>query len=215
MKRIEEFSYEHHIIDPTLLDEELVRKMEQFPEFKIELHPELDKAKVIRFIVLFYDMAEEISKMFPDVMVRKLECATMAGFKRGKDRKFDEHVGNMLIGRNKEANRMIARYVKLSPEPDYPSYVSYQSMLMQQIVLSMATTEPKEIKEIRQNITDLNKQISVLTERMFRGDTSQALIKALYSSMEEEKLGIRPEDIAKALKDGTLDIGKGQYEEIG
>lgn len=214
MVSLREINFENHIIDPTLPDKRLVASMEKFPEFKAPLGA-LDKANVIRYIVLFYDMASELGKMWPDLFKRKLETAKLAGFKTGKGNKFSEDVADMLIGLNTDVNRMIVRYVKLSPEPDYPTYISYQSMLMQQIVASMKSTDAKEIKEIRQNITDLNKQISVLTGILFRGDDSGSLIKALYSSMEEDKLGIRPEDIAKALRDGTLDIGLGQYEEIG
>lgn len=212
--KIHEYDYENHLIDPTLPDEELVEKMEKFPEFKRPLDAALNKAKVIRFIVLFFDMAEELSVSHPDIMARKLFAAEVAGFERDADRRFSDEVALMLIGKNENVNRMIVRYVKLFPEPQYPSYVAYQAMLMQQMVASMNETDPKLVKEIRLNITDLNKQISALVEKIFRGDTSASLMKSLYSSMEEEKLGIRPEDVARALQDGTLDIGKGQYEEV-
>jgi len=211
--KIHDYDYENHLVDPTLPDEELIEKMEKFPEFKRPLDAPLDKAKVIRYIILFYDMAEELSQSHPDLMARKLYAADVAGFER-VDRKFSDEVAEMLIGGNANVNRMIVRYVQLFPEPEYPSYIAYQSMLMQQMAAAMGSSDPKIIKEIRQNITDLNKQISALAEKIFRGETTASLIKALYSSMQETKLGVRPEDIARAIKDGTLDIGKGQYEEV-
>ena len=213
MERLQDFDFENYLVDPTMDDKALVSTMEAFPEFKRPIDPAVNKAKVIRFIILFYDMAEELSSMYPDIMQRKLVAAELAGFERGEDNRFSDEVNNVLIGGDKNVNRMILRYIQLFDAPEYPSYIAYQSMLMQQIAFSMGTTDPKAVKEIRQNIADLNKQIEAIANKMFRGETTASLLGALYSSMQEEKLGIRPEDIARAIKDGTLKIGEGQYGE--
>lgn len=215
MAELRDFDYTNYRIDPLLPDREIISRMSIFPEFKVKLSPQLDKAKVIRYISLMYDMASEMGQVFPDLFKRKLEVAKMVNFKikniEGRAQ-FEPEVSEMLIGHNNFVNSMIMRYVRLFPDPDYATYVSYQSMLMQQISASMKATDAKDVKEIRNNIAGLSKEVSELSERIFRGDTSRDLVKKLYSSMDEEKLGLRPEDIAKALKDGNLNIGDGQYD---
>lgn len=215
MADLRDYDYTNFLIDPTLKDQELITRMGIFPEFDVTLTADLNKAKVIRYIALMYDMASEMGLVFPDLFKRKLGLAEMVNFKKTKQagsNRFHPDVSEMLIGQNDKVNSMIIRYVRLFPDPDYVTYVSYQSMLLQQISLSMTATDAKIVKEIRQNVSGLNKDIAVLAERIFRGDTSRDLIKKLYSSMEEEKIGLRPEDVAAALRDGKLKIGSGQYE---
>lgn len=211
---LQDYNFEDYLIDPTLPDDELIARFDQYDEFKTPLGKELPLYKVIRYIILMYDMYTEMGQIFPDIFLRKREVAQLAGFEMKKKagiKKFHPDVSQFLVNKNQFTTQMILRYVRMFNNPDYITYVSYWTMLTDQVLASMDPGDAQDVGRIRKNIQDLNRDISVLTTSIFKGDSSRELIKSLYASMEEEQLRLRPEDIANDIKDDKVDVAEGQW----
>lgn len=194
------------LVDPRSSNEVIMGRLQHYPEFKEPLP--FNKHATFRYIILMYDINNvEIQGLYPDYMTRKRSCAVMAGFTVTKNR-FSKDVEDALLGRNMEVNKMIIRYVRMFNNPEYVSYVSYWEMLIRNVELSMGEDEPRVITTIRQNIDNLRSQIGEITKNIFRGDDNENLRKQLYASMEEEKLKLRPEYMARVLQDKDLEFSE-------
>lgn len=192
-----------YLFSPTLKDKELAEALESYPEFQYQ---NFYLGKIIRYIILMYDIGNsEIQSMYPEYMTRKRECALMAGFKM-KEYRFSTDVEDILVCNNPDTNKMIIRYVRLFNNPDYVAYVSYWEMLVSEMLASMETSDSKVLKVIRDNISKLREELNQLSDNIFRGDSTHMLRKALYAEMESEKLHLRPEHIAKQIKEGDLKL---------
>jgi hypothetical protein len=204
MNKLEGIDGSKFLIDPLASNEVLLSKFKQYPEFREDLT--FDKYSGIRHIILMYDIHnDEVQALYPDYMSRKRSCAQLAGFELTKNR-FNEDVEQAILGKNPVFNSMILRYVRLFNNPDYVAYVSFWEMLVQNFSQSLAETDVKTINTIRTNIDGLRNQISVITKSIFRGDDSDELRKALYATMEEEKLKLRPEFMANQILKKQVDF---------
>jgi hypothetical protein len=184
----------------------LLARFNIYPEFKETLT--FNKVSAIRYIILMYDLNNsEIQALYPDYMTRKRSCAMMAGFTVTKNR-FAKEVEGAIIGMDQVFNRMIVRYIRLFNNPEYVSYVAYWEMLIKNVEMSMGEDNAQELTRIRGNIEGLRINIAKITEEVFRGDKTIELKKELYKSMEEERLALRPEDIAAAIQSKNLAFSK-------
>ena len=184
------------LYDP--LDENILVKLAKFNEFKVNFTG-VSKKQVVQYIILMYDKGnDDVRAEYPYYPQRKLEVARAVGLvpKKGKA---PAKLENILIGKNQDVNRMIVRYLTLFNDPDLIMLASYYAMYLQ---LNVESYSPDFDKNTIANIANVNKAIKELTENVFGGKDETELRQELYKSIEEESLGIRPEEIAEALKQG-------------
>ena len=199
------------LIDPQLKEKELKDSVKNYPEFKKPLSVPL--ACAIKYIILMYDISnQEVQSLYPDFGDRRRACAELAGFELTEEG-FDEEVELIILNSNPDFNGMVIRYVRMFNNPDYVPYVSYWNMLVIEMRNAMIQTKSSAISTSRTNIQSLNKEINDISTRMFRGDDTEALKRALYANMEREKLNLRPEDIANQIQNGKLKIKDDPYIE--
>lgn len=196
-------------IDPKMEKGALITEFSKYDEFnhKIEGIP---KEYILRYIILMYDKNnKEIKNLYPDVELRKRECAYLAGFDRQRNGKFDSNVTNLLIGKDDKFNAMILRYCRFFNDPDYLMYISYWGMLLTEIKRSLSYDEDiksAELRGIRQNIYELKKEIKELELIILNEDDFITLSKALYANMENESQRLRPEHVAEDVNDQMSDL---------
>lgn len=220
-RQLSDFNFDGYLFDPTISDKNLEKAFSKYEEFQEEIPKSVALGKLIRYIILLYDLSTEMNDVFKDVTTRKRECAILAGFEILDTYRFDSDVEDFIIGRTEVINNMIIKYVRLFNDPDYIILVSYWNMLLHEIGTSMNLNksdgdikESKDLKDTRINIDALNKHISELSKNIFRDDDNRNLRKALYKTMEKERLILRPEDIAsqitKSKNEGKncLNVGK-------
>lgn len=205
---LSDLKLDRFLVDPSLVDKKLIEKFKDIEEFQAELTIPQSKGKALRFMILAYDMNnQEICEMYPDIMTRLRECAKIAGFTKDKRGRFDSDVEQLIVGFDKEFNAMVIRYVRNFYNPDFLMYISYWSMMIKTITQSMsADNTSDQITKIGQNITSLKREINEVEKIIFSEVNLPGLKKALYKSMESEGLGLRPENIAKHIKNETLDL---------
>ncbi len=188
-------------------DKSEVYKLKEFDEFQFEVPAGTTFEQVAKYIIYLYDKDSDLRSMFFDYRERKKESARLAGFKRGKDGKYDTPVEGIILGQNKEVNHAIMCYLRQSKDPDFIMYSTYWELLSKEIEDALAIDKPKDREYSRKNIEELGNKISELEKSIFGGVEVEELRKALYAEMEKEKLRLRPELIANDSKNNRLDIG--------
>lgn len=178
------------------LDEKLLVKLDKFNEFKVGLGA-LSKQRVVQYIILMYDKNnDEVRAEFPFYPQRKFQVAKTVGLLT--DKKTPKAVEDMMVGQNEKVNKMIIRYLTLFNNPDLLMLASYYEIYIKLNLQSYSGTfDSKTISDLEK----VNSSIKDLTENIFGGKDETELRQELYKSIEEESLGIRPEEIAKAIKD--------------
>ena len=186
-------NYSKFLFDPS--DSDLLVKLSRHKEFAAKVP---NKRKVVQYIILMYDKNnEEIRAEYPFYPQRKMEGARCVGLVEGK--KATKAVEDILIGKSKEVNDMIIRYLVLFDDPDLVMLAAYQEIFTN---LNKASFAGETSKEIIASIEKLNDSIKEVTERIFGGKDETELRQELYKSIEEQSLGIRPEEVAEALQSG-------------
>jgi hypothetical protein len=162
--------------------------------------PELDANKIIKYIILMYDRETPFREKYSKIDVRKVEVAKFVGFNFNKGT-FDEMVIKMLSGRIQVINRAIVEYVRHHKNFKYSYLVGieegFYNILNQ--VIEGKTQNLSKLKEMQ-------KELDETVNEMLNEDKSSELINTLLSYLEEERLELRPEDIAKKIRDGEFPI---------
>lgn len=189
------------LYDP--LDENLLSKLTRFNEFKVNLTG-ISKKQVVQYIILMYDLQnEEVRAEYPFYPQRKLEVAKAVGL-ISEGKKATIKVENVLIGKNEDVNRMIVRYLTLFNNPDL---LMLASMYAISVHLHVQSYSPDFGKSTITDLEKVNNSIKELTESVFGGKDETELRQELYRSIEEQSLGIRPEEVAEALQKGEKPLG--------
>jgi hypothetical protein len=193
------------LFDP--LDPNLVAKLSRHPEFSAPIHG-LARHRVIQYIILMYDRNnDEVRAEYPFYPQRKMEVAKAVGLITEK--KIPPKIEDMLIGKDKDVNKMIIRYLTLFNDPDLMMLAAYQAIYLE---LSKRALSGDFEKGDIASIEKVNASIKELMENIFGGKDETELRQELYKSVEDQALGIRPEEIAEALQKGEDPLrGFGPY----
>jgi hypothetical protein len=188
-------------------DKAEVAKLKNFEEFQFDIPEGTTFEQIAKYIIYLYDKDSELRSMFFDYRERKKEAARLAGFKKGKDGKFQKEAEGIVLGQNKDVNHAIMCYLRQSKDPDFIMYSSYWELLSKEIEDALAIDKPKDREYSRKNIDELGNKISELEKSIFGGVEVEELRKSLYAEMEKEKLRLRPELVAQDIRSKKLNIG--------
>jgi len=200
------------LFDPY--SETLVSDLAQYDEFRVSTG-HLQHDKVFRFIIFMYDMRSEMRQMYPDWQDRKVKCAALAGWDIDRNGRFQDSVMEMLEGDNDEVNDMIVKFCLLFPSPYYSAYISMWELLAKEVRSSFNNgNDSAVITKIRGNVKELTKQIDEYSEKIFGGERTIGLKNSLYKTVDKARLRLRPEIIARDIKDNNLQIDDLYYPKV-
>jgi hypothetical protein len=202
---IDDLELNLYLYNPS--DKEDIQKLiNSYPEFSVELaNLEKDRERLIQYIIIFYDKNSEVKNRIKDLFQRKASVAQMVGFRLDKNGKFKETIKECLLGQNDSFNSMCIKYMMLFNNPDIAMLEVMTDLYAKELAKSLKTTPKtpsKDVKETLANIDQLNKQINIKTESIFGGQEPRKLEEKLYYYMEQERLRLSPEDIARKIQDG-------------
>jgi len=184
------------LFDP--LDPDLLEKLSRHKEFTSTIN-HLNRTKVTQYIILMYDKNnDDVRAEIPYYPQRKYEVAKCVGLIEGK-RKPKPTVEDMLIGKNKAVNAMIIRYLTLFNDPDLIMLAAYYQIFIE---LNKQSFSGDFTKDTIAGLEKVNSKIKELTENVYGGKDETELRAELYKSIEEQSLGIRPEEIAEKIQSG-------------
>lgn len=183
--------------------------LESIESFKKSKYPpKVDRNKVIKFILLFYDRFSP-AEIISDYIKKKLWCALSAGFvSNRKTGLFDKPVDDILKGMDLQANKMIIDYLRETGSNLYAQLKigtdAYFSKLEQvrNTDKGESTKTDLELEKIRGDVWKQCIAMEVDLERMaekFLKDKSLFLKESLFCTINNEakqNLFISPEQRA-------------------
>jgi hypothetical protein len=148
-----------------------------------------------------YDKNSPYRMKFPDVLKRKIEVAHDCGFETVEGGNFNSPVEDFLRGKNRVVNQKIIAYVRLHRSYKYSYQISIESAYYN-LMLEILGGETKNITKARELKDELEDNLLELLNK----DNNPYLKDEILRYMENERLQLRPEDIAKKLQDGETPI---------
>ena len=167
-----------------------------FPEYWEDTE-DVDVKKTLKYIPLAYDKNSPLHKHYSDLRKLKVKAAELAGFIKQDDGRFLSNVENVLLCGNRIVNKMIIRYCIQHKNMLYVKYVMYQQLYFTQMEQLLAGEKSGKVSEF----DSIGDKIDEIRNQLFNQDKSQKLNSELEAFYFEDKLLLRPEDIARKLQE--------------
>lgn len=158
--------------------------------------------KLTQYIVLMYDPESPMRREVGNYMQRKGVCAGAVGFAKNGP-KFTKEVDDVLIGKDKEVNKLIVAFLGYLAMPEYTQLI---------VLLEIQRTKALEAfsSEVNDNtykiIEAVTTSISKITKVLFGSgeyDEIKVARQALYEQANLDKPP-RPEDVVDLVSDSGL-----------
>jgi hypothetical protein len=192
--------------DPRVVFKNVFNFKEYYEELK-----EVDVVKFLRFIPMAYDKNSPLRSHFTETVRLKIKAADLAGFVRQDDGRFLSNVENVLNGGNEIANRMIIRYVVQHKNSLYTRFVMYQELYENE--MNKLRSGEKGAAKISEFDT-LGDKLDEIRQELFSQDNNIKLQNDFHQFYFEDKLLLRPEDIAEKLRKGEPAVAVPQKKKI-
>lgn len=192
-KDFEGLLYNVTLIPSTRKVMEKFPKLKSLPSFKHRFK-KLDKEKVVRYIILMYDQGTPFRKRYNKINLRKIEVAKYVHFQHKVGGLFNSEVNDMLMGENRDVNKMIVEYVRHQKNYKYTYLVGLEEgfyAILQEVTSGKIGNLTK--------LKDMQEQLEHTMSEILNDDKSAGLRQDLMEFIEEERLELRPEDIAEKL----------------
>ena len=166
-------------------------ELKKYSVFKKSPGPELNNDLVMLYIMCMYDKSTPYRGKYTDVLKRKIEIAHDVGFAMDEKGIFTEPVEDMLKGNNKVVNRKVVEFIRIHRSFKYTYLVtietSYYNVMLE--VMEGATKRIPDLKGIQEELEET--MVELMNE-----DDNPYIRDAVLRYMEEDRLQLRPEDIA-------------------
>lgn len=179
-----------------------------FSEYKGKLPPK----KLFQHIILMYDPDSPMRREVGHYQQRKGACADLVGFKKQKDGKWVEEVENMLIGKDSEANKLIAAYIAYLAIPEYAELIV---LLEIQRIKALEAFSGQVNDNTHKVMAAVTENIGNITRHLFGSgeeDEVKAARRALYEHANVDKPP-RPEDVVDMIDGDGLPDDFNPYDE--
>lgn len=203
-------NFKRCLIDPE--DENSIKEaQEKYDEFNTKFTKKKYHT-IIKYIVLMYDINSPIRDMYSKYSEKKRNAAMIAGFEMSKGR-FKDDIDNILIGEDEHVNRMITRYIVMHNKPLLVAFNAYNEMLYHEMEKSLHLRDAKslDLKYTRENVDKLTERLNEIYFDIFGGQESLKLKDQLYETMEIDRIKLRPESVAKSIREGDYEVGIDPY----
>jgi len=201
-----DIEYRGMMFNPAKVPEEtsvfkIFPELKKYSDFKKSPGPDVNNDLVMLYIMCMYDKSTPYRGKYTDVLKRKIEIAHDVGFPMDEKGIFSEPVEDMLKGNNKVVNRKVVEFVRIHRSFKYTYLVtietSYYNVMLE--VMEGATKRIPDLKGIQEELEET--MVELLNE-----DDNPYIRDAVLRYMEEERLQLRPEDIAIKLSNDEQPI---------
>lgn len=172
-------------------------ELKKYKIFTKSAGPGLDNDKVMMWILCMYDKNTPYRAKYRDVLRRKAEIAHDVGFETLPSGIFEDPVEDFMRGNNKIVNEKGLEFVRMHRSFKYAYMVaienSYYNMLLE--VMNGNTKRIADLRGVQEELEET--MLQLLNE-----DDNPYMKDAVLRYMEEERLMLRPEDIARKKASG-------------
>ena len=165
--------------------------------FKLDPGEGIDNNKLMQYIFCIYDKNSPYKKKITDILKRKIEAAHDVGFPEDEGGIFTSPIEDLLKGRNRIVNMKIVEYVRMHRNFKYAFMTSIENSYYN-IMVDIMGGATKQINDARNRQTELEDTLLELLNQ----DNNPYLRDEILRYMEDERLQLRPEDIAKKMQNG-------------
>lgn len=177
------------------------KELGKIREFKTSAGETIDNDKVNLYVLLMYDKGSPYRRKYSDVLKRKIEVAHDIGFETIEDGNFEVPVEDFLRGKNTIVNKKIVQYVRMHRSFKYAYLVAIESSYYN-LMLEILGGETKNLSKAKDLRDDLEENLSEILNQ----DNNPYLKDEILRYMENERLELRPEDIARKIQNGETPI---------
>jgi hypothetical protein len=200
--------YSQMMYDPSRVPEgadilKFYKDLGKIREFRLNPGEGLDNNKVMEYILCLYDKASPYRRKYTDVLKRKIEVAHDCMFPTEAGGNFEPVVEDFLKGRNRVVNQKAVAYVRLHRNFKFSYLVTIEETYYN-LMLEILGGDTKKITTARDLRDDLEESLLEILNQ----DSNPYLKDEILRYLEEERLALRPEDIAKKLQNGEPPITK-------
>lgn len=160
--------------------------------FKKSPGPDLNNDKVMMYVLCMYDKYTPYRAKFPDVLKRKIEIAHDVGFDIIEGGIFEEEVEKFLKGLNRIVNAKIVEFVRMHRNFKYTYLVGIENSYYT-VMLEVMRGNTKRIADLR----DMQIELEATMIELMNEDENPYMKEAVLRYVEEERLHLRPEDMAQ------------------
>jgi hypothetical protein len=161
---------------------------------------------IIKYIVLCYDAESPVVKEHSRRWtLKKREAAKISGILLLKGLTQDTDIEHILYCKNSVINKITVKYLYMLSDRDFLMYAIYNEMLISQStqVLSADFDKPADLARAKENIEIIQKDITILEQKLFSGDD----VRALKNILQEEArkflvTELRPENLVSKHEKG-------------
>lgn len=161
-----------------------------FSEYKGKLPPK----KLFQYIILMYDPDSPMRREVGHYQQRKGACADVVDFKKEKDGRWIKEIDELLVGTDKEANKLIAAYISKLAMPEYTELIV---LLEIQRIKAYEAFSGSVNDQTHKTMAAVTESIGRITKHLFgsgEDDEIKAARRALYEQANIDKPP-RPEDV--------------------
>jgi len=181
-------------------------ELKKYPEFNPKVYKSLRLSpdKIFRYVLLVYTH-NIIFESIPSVVKRKREAAILSGFHANSETNTFSHDIELLIKCDLDplVNDLIIRVIRINKDSKWIQLLAFEEARARQVAHMVAGTG-EATRVLMENVTKLSESIEELSNDLLNQDEQPDIIELLYENIITENLGIKPEDIAQARKDGNL-----------
>jgi hypothetical protein len=200
-KEFQQMMYNAERVPEGSLVTSFYKDLGKIKEFKASAGEGIDDNKVMLYVLCMYDKSSPYRKKFADVLKRKIEVAHDVGFETEAGGNFIPLVEDFLRGKNEKVNKKICAYVRMHRNYKYAYLVamdeSYYTLMLQ--IIGGDTKKITDAKNAQEELEGT--LLEILNE-----DNNPTLKDEFLRYMENERLELRPEDIAKKMQAGEAPI---------
>lgn len=167
--------------------------------FQSKLPPNLDKDRVVRYIVYAFDPNSPLRHK-TNVIERRMNAVELAGFKMRKD-KYPDSIEEMVRSNVQAVNHMIIQYCIIAGGQHYNIFKSFEEALYKEtskLYNENERAKGEKVKDIISNITTLGEKIKHYETVIFSENDDTKLTADLYDFSAAENIRISPEDYAES-----------------
>jgi len=166
----------------------------------------IDQQKLMKWIMCVYDQGSPYREKYSNVSKRKTEAARDIGFQLTDGGLFEENVEGFMKGLNATVNAKVVEFVRRHRSFKF-SYLTALESSYYKIMEEVESGNVVRIKELR----SMQEEMESTMIEILNQDDSHIMSDTVLRYIEEERLSLRPEEVALKLSKGEVPI---PYKEV-
>ena len=168
-----------------------------------DLSPKIEVGKILKYIIFLYDKNTPLSNI-EGFVKRRVKAISYAEFPKKKGKYDQEYLAAL---ESEEVNRMTIKYCRIQKSLDFSQLVNYEELFYKELEETRTEKDATKRTAALKNVDTLKIRIKEIEVEILNQDKSPDLLKYLYDEVENEALGLKPEQIAMKMKSNKEPLG--------